>query len=64
MWTCIEQRSAQANSVYGRVERTVLFDEIYVDRSACLSRLPIATATMGLLKVVFWVYIFLQSKIF
>ena len=51
MWTCIEQRAPQQNSVYGRVERTILFDEIFVDRSACLSRLPIASTTMGLLKV-------------
>ena len=31
-------------------ERTIIFDELFVDRSACLSKLPISPNTMGLLK--------------
>ena len=48
-WSCVEDRTADGQ--FGRVLRKIVFDDIYADRTALLSRHPIPLHSLAQLKV-------------
>ena len=48
-WSCVEDRIADGQ--FGRVLRKIVFDDIYADRTALLSRHPIPLHSLAQLKV-------------
>ena len=50
MWNCVEDRINQGGK-FGRVIRKLIFEDVYADRSAVLSQMPIARNTLPHLKV-------------
>ena len=51
MWNCVEDRIENEDRMYSRVIRKLIFEDLYADRSAVLSRRPIAKDTLPQLKV-------------
>ena len=51
MWNCVEDRMENEDRMYSRVIRKLIFEDLYADRSAVLSRRPIAKDTLPQLKV-------------
>ena len=51
MWNCVEDRIGNEDRMYSRVIRKLIFEDLYADRSAVLSRRPIAKDTLPQLKV-------------
>jgi len=50
MWNCVEDRMENEDRMYSRVIRKLIFEDLYADRSAVLSRRPIAKDTLPQLK--------------
>jgi hypothetical protein len=51
MWNAVEDR-IQTGTKYGRIVRKLVFEQIYADRNAVLSQVPIPMNTMPLMKVI------------